>query len=163
MKLDLTNTLLMTISVIVMHSSFQCWIVLYCFLIQIVPVFTLKNTKIYQPVELTRWNISTSMEVCFSHSPIFKVTPTTIITQTLSSTSSTIRLENSPFIKPLVQMEGVTWNILQFLVNITLLLLITLMELQTDWTQFFIVRMEHCSLPFKTLQRKEEKALIFLK
>ena len=59
-------------------------------------------------------------------------------------------------------MEGMTWNILQFLANIILLLLMLKMKLRSDWTQLFIIGMEHCLLPFKTLQLKEEPALIFL-
>ena len=75
---------------------------LFRFLIQIVAVITLKNTKIYQPAQLTLWNISPSMEICFSPSQTTKVTSPENTTQTLSylipiqvqGTSNNFEIEN---------------------------------------------------------------------
>ena len=87
------------ISVVLVYGLSNWWIQYVRFPIQIAPVITLKNTKIYQPEKLTLWNILLSMEVFFLPSPTTEVTsPKDILT--LLSTSSTTRLENSSFTRP---------------------------------------------------------------
>ena len=87
------------ISVVLVYGLSNWWIPYVRFPIQIAPVITLKNTKIYQPEKLTLWNILLSMEVFFLPSPTTEVTsPKDILT--VLSTSSTTRLENSSFTRP---------------------------------------------------------------
>lgn len=53
-------------SVVLVYGLSNWWIPYVRFPIQIAPVITLKNTKIYQPEKLTLWNTLLSMEVFFS-------------------------------------------------------------------------------------------------